>query len=89
MVKRTTTTNQPFPFLLQDYLIPRAREEALNGDCASGGGERGLHHATHKRVNQRWGNLSALLHLLQNLDRRIRESLCVMRVRAKSKDLGM
>jgi len=58
--KRTTTPSKA-------HLVARAGEEALDGDGAPGGGERGLHHAAHEGVDERRTDLPPPLHLLQDL----------------------
>lgn len=75
--EQNKTTKSHFLFLLQGYLIPRAREKALDRDGASRSWKRGLHHAAHKRVNKCWGYLPAPLHLLQNLQWQSETNDCV------------
>lgn len=58
----------PFQGLLYTDLCSWPRQKVLNADGSSRRWERSLHNSSHKRLDQRGGNGSSLLYLIQDLN---------------------
>lgn len=57
----------PFQGLLYTDLCSWTRQKVLNADGSARRWERSLHNSSHKRLDQRGGNGSSLLYLIQDL----------------------